>query len=175
MVDTVENRFGIDTGNATGKKLIFGSQDLSRNSVNNGIVEFEDYVLAAQDEFYLGTYLHYILTEHERVSPLLLIFDGAVCMMFEYTSAEFVTDSLLMEAQNYNYVQEIQKGDNAVLFDNVPLEAAVEHIDGETLIHEITWYLLEQDKLETDEAFFDYLEEKYGYEVEAELAGREDE
>lgn len=175
MVDTVENRFGIDTGNATGKKLIFGSQDLSRNSVNNGIVEFEDYVLAAQDEFYLGTYLHYILTEHERVSPLLLIFDGAVCMMCEYTSAEFVTDSLLMEAQNYNYVQEIQKGDNAVLFDNVPLEAAVEHIDGETLIHEITWYLLEQDKLETDEAFFDYLEEKYGYEVEAELAGREDE
>ena len=86
-----------------------------------------------------------------------------------------MTDSLLLEAQNYNYVQEIQKGDNAVLFDNVPLEAAVEHIDGETLIHEITWYLLEQDKLETDEAFFDYLEEKYGYEVEAELAGREDE
>lgn len=175
MVDVVENQFGIDTGNADRKKLIFGSWDLSRNSVNNGIVEFEDYVLAAQDEFYLGTYLHYLLTEHERVSPLLLIFDGAVCMMYEYTSAEYVTDSLLIEVQDYNYVQESQQGEDAVLFDNASLKAAVEHIDGETLIHEITWYLLEQDELETDGAFFDYLEEKYGYEVEVELIGREDE
>lgn len=165
MVDVVENQFGIDTGNAAGKKLIFGSWDLSRTSVNNGIVEFDDYVLAAQNEFYLGNYLHYLLTESERVSPLLLIFDGAVCMMYEYTSAEYVMDSMLMEVKNYNYVQEIQKGENAVLFDIAPLEAAVEHVDKTTLMHEITWYLLEQDEIGTDEAFFDYLEEKYGYEV----------
>lgn len=153
--------FGIDTDALKNKKMIMVSKDMGRNFTNNYLVEFEDYILFAEEYLDSTTYINYLLQKTGKKSQLGNLFAKSVVLCDTVSAEEIVKKMIEEESGNQQLLSKIGKEESeksqslSETVDSVSnkLEMVRQQIGADTLVKKIVDYLLNPE-MKTDEDFF---------------------
>lgn len=153
-LNKLKNVFGIDVSEFEGKQIIFASKDIGRNTTNNFISVFDEYILAVPDYITVNDLLHYmILKDYENRDKRE---QSVMIQMFLNSFFDDNPESIIR-----SWIDEIElRKEHPEYFDQVLdnqelLLDILEKCDYETMVREVVQYILHPENYENDKEFLE--------------------
>jgi hypothetical protein len=166
MIYNLQTVWGIDCNELKEKKIIFSSEELSRNNSNNYISVYSDHILLPQSHISSAEYINYKIIENNKKTELAnLLYYTGMLLDDESLTPTIVVDNLISDSNNKVLaIEEINGTPDEALKDlQFELKQANEFIGPDNLIKELVQYLITDNGINSDYDFFEYLKTKYNY------------
>lgn len=166
MIYNLQTVWGIDCNELKEKKIIFSSEELSRNNSNNYISVYSDHILLPQSHISSAEYINYKIIENNKKTELAnLLYYTGMLLDDESLTPKIVVDNLISDSNNKALAIEEINGTPDEALKDLPFELkqANEFIGPDNLIKELVQYLITDNGINSDYDFFEYLKTKYNY------------
>lgn len=166
MIYNLQTVWGIDSDDLKEKKIIFSSEELSRNNSNNYISVYSNYILLPQSQLSSAEYINYKIIESNKKSNLAnLLYYTGMLLNDESLTAKSLVAQLISDSNNRQLsIKELNGTTDEILKDvSYELEQADKFIGSEKFVKELVQYLLTDNEIDSDYEFFEYLKAKYNY------------
>ena len=101
MIYNLQTVWGIDCNELKEKKIIFSSEELSRNNSNNYISVYSDHILLPQSHISSAEYINYKIIENNKKTELAnLLYYTGMLLDDESLTPKIVVDNLISDSNN---------------------------------------------------------------------------